>query len=227
MNIKKSWYCLFLLILYLTGCNNSAFTPPSAAPQVSESSVQPSVVNTPDAQPHTWILPSAEMFGFEGVYGQLYDGIVSFLHTGMEKEFCRVPEVQVFGYDEQAGNYYCSITFIRISYDAQNPSTLETGVGGADYMFTTRMDNGKLVITDDNILQLDGRYDYTKAQLEKVPGLWEAYNNKNLEPMDLLWATPPKEELVRRYFETTECEFTHVATRTGEKQSLSSWLDGL
>ena len=104
---------IFLILLGLTGCTLNSSEQPTVTLPVSSNSPQPPVENSPNTRPFSWILPDAELFGFEGTYGQLYDGIVSYLQVGQEKTRCAIPEVQIWGQDEQAGTYYCTISLLN------------------------------------------------------------------------------------------------------------------
>ena len=178
------------------------------------------------AEPFTWVRPSAELFEFDGVYAQLYDIIVADCNYENYPTRCTIPEVKVFGIDEQAGAYYCLVESTSLYYQEDDPSTLDVGAGGVHCKIDTVMENGKLVATDINYLYLDGNYEYTKEQLEKVPGLFEAYVNQNTQPMQYYWETPEREDLVREYFDKADYQFTHVLISGERVEDFSDWLDG-
>ena len=174
----------------------------------------------------SWIRPSSEMFGFDGVYAQLYDIIVDHCQANNVPERCSIPEVQVFGVDEQAGAYYCIVTSASLYYQESDPLVLDFSVSRNYCKIDTIVEDGKLIATDINYLSLDGNYEYTKEQLEKIPGLFEAYQNKNAEPMALYWETPTREELVREYFNQTDYHFAYALNLNERKVDFPEWLNG-
>lgn len=231
MNIIMKKITIFLLLLFCCASCVEQPTPPSV-----EWPPSPTHIITPDialpansqsevTEPFFWLQPSSEMFGFDGVYAQLYDIIVDYFQDTNAAEKCTIPEVQIFAIDEANGAYYCFITFTSFYYQENDPAVLDVGSGGSTYKIDTVMEGGILEVTGVNELRLDGLYDYTKEQLEKIPGLFEAYQNKNSEPMEIYWNTPAKEELVQEYFKQTGYHFTHVLSSGEQVEDFSEWID--
>lgn len=140
-------------------------------------------------------------------------------------ERCSIPAVQVFAVDEQTGAYYCIVKNASLYYQENDPLVLDLGAGGNNCKIDTIVEDGKLIATDINYLSLDGNYEYTKEQLEKIPGLFEAYQNKNVEPMELSWETPAWRELVRKYFNQTDYHFAYVLDWNEGTVDFSEWLN--
>lgn len=231
---KKKIVLFLLVFLCCTGCAPqtapiSTGTPvtPVETPTPPSPTVTPTDDDTPpQVEPFTWVRPSAEMFGFDGVYAQLYNLVVDYCNYDDYPTRCAIPEVKVFGIDEKAGAYYCIMMFTSLYYQEDAPSTLDVGAGGWHCKIDTATEGGNLVATDIKELRFDGLYDYTKEQLEKVPGLFEAYANQNAQPMQYHWETPAQADLVREYFDKTDYHFTNVLISGERVEDFDDWLDG-
>lgn len=210
-----------ILIIFLIFCAGYIDASQVNISHPTESSNEPS--------PLFWPLPNGQYLNLSGDASDLFNCIINYYSDslGLPSEDCIIPAINVFAKVDETGEYYVYIESICLSYLPENSSTLQTSFGGGYFKIDTIPGPTGLTLTSMIKLSLDGNYEYTKEQLDKVPGLFEAYDNKNLVPLSYIWTTPPLSSLTYKYLSKCGFDFEYVDNGDEQVQLYSEWLNDL